>query len=138
MRLSEAQGYLFQGRDTPANIIDQEMDALRDVGAPVYRLMGVPLNGCEDLHVLRHPRQATFHPHKYLARVAMTCGESGVTFFRDSAVEEVTEDDGIVSVKAGGGVIRAPHAVFATNSAISDRLAIHTKTAPYRTYFITF
>jgi len=41
-------------------------------------------------------------------------------------------------VKAASGVIRARHAVVATNSSISDRFAIHTKTAPYRTYVITF
>lgn len=55
-------GYLFQGRDMPAEIIDQEMEAVRDVGAPVHRLVGVPFNDCEDRHVLRYPRQATFHP----------------------------------------------------------------------------
>jgi glycine/D-amino acid oxidase-like deaminating enzyme len=60
-------GYLFQGRDMPADIIDQEMGAVRDVGVPVHRLVGVPFNGCEDRHVLRYPRQATFHPLKYLA-----------------------------------------------------------------------
>ena len=131
-------GYLFQGRDMPSETIDQEMDAVRDIGVPVHRLMGVPFNGCEDRHVLRYPRQATFHPLKYLAGVAKACGESGVTFFRDSPVEEVTEDDGIVSVKVARGIIRAQHAVVATNSSISDRFAIHTKTAPYRTYVITF
>jgi glycine/D-amino acid oxidase-like deaminating enzyme len=61
-----------------------------------------------------------------------------VTFFRDSPVEEVTEDNGVVTVKTARGVIRGQHAVVATNSSISDRFAIHTKTAPYRTYVITF
>ena len=74
-------GYLFQGRDMPADVIDQEMDAVREVGAPVHRLMGVPFNGCEDRHVLRYPRQATFHPLKYLAGVAKACSESGVDVF---------------------------------------------------------
>jgi glycine/D-amino acid oxidase-like deaminating enzyme len=53
-------------------------------------------------------------------------------------VEEVAEENGTVSVKTTRGVIRAQHAVVATNSSISDRFAIHTKTAPYRTYVITF
>ena len=61
-------GYLFQGRDMPADIIDEEMDAVRGVGAPVHRLVGVPFNGCENRHVLRYPRQATFHPLKYRGR----------------------------------------------------------------------
>ena len=50
----------------------------------------------------------------------------------------MTEDNGVVTVKTARGVIRAQHAVVATNSSISDRFAIHTKTAPYRTYVITF
>ena len=41
-------------------------------------------------------------------------------------------------MKTERGVIRAQHAVVATNSSISDRFAIHTKTAPYRTYVIAF
>ena len=61
-----------------------------------------------------------------------------MTFFRDSPVEEVTEENGTVSVKTARGVIRAQHAVVATNSSISDRFAIHTKTAPYRTYVMAF
>src|SRR5258705_1754668 len=75
-------GYLFQGRDMPADTIDQEMDAVREVGAPVHRLVGVPFIGCEDRHVLRYPRQGTFHPLKYLTGVAKGCSENGVSFFR--------------------------------------------------------
>jgi glycine/D-amino acid oxidase-like deaminating enzyme/nitrite reductase/ring-hydroxylating ferredoxin subunit len=131
-------GYLFQGRDMPEDMIDQELDAVREVGAPVERLMGVPFNNCEDRHVLRYPKQATFHPLKYLAGVAEVCGKNGVGFFRDSPAEEVTEDDGMITVRTARGVIHARHAVVATNSSISDRFAIHTKTAPYRTYVITF
>ncbi|MBR0875333.1 FAD-dependent oxidoreductase [Bradyrhizobium tropiciagri] len=131
-------GYLFQGREMPSDTIDQEMDAVRQIGVPVHRLVGVPLKGADDRHALRYPRQATFHPLKYLAGVAKACIEKGVIFYRDSPVEEVTEDDALVTVKAARGIIRAKHAVVATNSSISDRFAIHTKTAPYRTYVITF
>ena len=49
----------------------------------------------------------------------------------------MTEGNSVVTVKSARGVIRARQAVVATNSSISDRFAIHTKTAPYRTYVIT-
>ncbi|HTF73512.1 MAG TPA: FAD-dependent oxidoreductase, partial [Bradyrhizobium sp.] len=62
-----------------------------------------------------------------LAGVAKACSDNSVTFFRDSPVEEVTEDDGGVTVKTARGVIRAKHAVVATNSSISDRFAITLK-----------
>lgn len=131
-------GYLFQGHDMPADMIDKELDAVREVGAPVDRLVGVPFNGCEKRHVLRYPRQATFHPLKYLNGVAKACERSGVKFHADSPVESVSEDNGVVSVKTEGGTVTANHAVVATNSSISDLVAIHTKTAPYRTYVMAF
>jgi Rieske Fe-S protein len=61
-----------------------------------------------------------------------------VTFYANSPVEEVGEEEGIVTVKVARGAIRAKYAVVATNSSISDRFAIHTKTAPYRTYVMAF
>src|SRR3954465_15352004 len=36
-------GYLFQALNTDRQIIDEELDAVRKVGAPVHRLVGVPL-----------------------------------------------------------------------------------------------
>ena len=45
---------------------DKEYEAVRKVGAEVERIKGVPLKGFEDAPVLRYPRQATFHPLKYL------------------------------------------------------------------------
>jgi glycine/D-amino acid oxidase-like deaminating enzyme len=49
-------GYLFQGDDMPANVIDEELDAVRAVGAAVERLVGVPFSGCDSRHVLRYSR----------------------------------------------------------------------------------
>ena len=34
--------------------------------------------------------------------------------------------------------VTAAHAVFATNSPINDRVALHSKMAPYRTYAMAF
>ena len=131
-------GYLFQGDDMPADVIDQELDAVRAVGAPVERLVGVPLDGCDKRHALRYPRQATFHPLKYLAGVAEACARRKVRLFVDTPVEQVLEENGAVTVKTTRGNIRAGHAVVATNSPIADRVALHTKMAPYRTYVIGF
>src|ERR1700709_1361653 len=57
-------GYLFQGDGMPSDVIDEELEAVRAVGAPFERLVGVPFAGCEERHGLRYPRQATFHPLK--------------------------------------------------------------------------
>jgi glycine/D-amino acid oxidase-like deaminating enzyme/nitrite reductase/ring-hydroxylating ferredoxin subunit len=131
-------GYLFQGDDMPSDVIDEELDAVRAVGASVERLVGVPLTGCDSRHVLRYPRQATFHPLKYLAGVAEACAKRKVRFFANTPVEEVLEEDGAVTVKTARGTIRAGHAIVATNSSIVDRVTLHSKMSPYRTYVVAF
>jgi glycine/D-amino acid oxidase-like deaminating enzyme len=75
-------GYLFQAPNTDSQIIDDEIDAVRKVGAPVHRLVGVPLAGCENQHALRYPRQATFHPLAYLKGLAAAIASKGGRFTR--------------------------------------------------------
>jgi Rieske Fe-S protein len=51
----------------------------------------------------------------------------------------VEERDNDVRVKLDGGMaVTAGHAVFATNSPINDRVTLHSKMAPYRTYAMAF
>ncbi|WP_108522351.1 FAD-dependent oxidoreductase [Bradyrhizobium algeriense] len=131
-------GYLFQARDTDAKIIEDELDAVRKVGAPVHRLVGIPLAHCAQQHVLRYPRQGTFHPLKYLRGLVAAVEAKGGSFHCDTVVERVEEHDSKVIVTASGGTVTAQGAVVATNAPIVDRFALHTKMAPYRTYAMAF
>jgi glycine/D-amino acid oxidase-like deaminating enzyme/nitrite reductase/ring-hydroxylating ferredoxin subunit len=132
-------GYLFQALNTDSKIIDDELDAVRKVGAPVNRLVGVPLARCDNQHALRYPRQATFHPLKYLKGLAKTIETRGGVFYSNTVVQEVKEqEDGSVLIKTDRGIITAKAAVVATNSPIVDTFALHTKMAPYRTYAMAF
>ena len=89
--------------------------------------------------MLRYPRQATFHPLKYLKGLVAAIEAKGGSFHCDTVVEGFEErDDGKVVVTAGGGTITARAAVVATNAPIVDRFALHTKMAPYRTYAMAF
>jgi glycine/D-amino acid oxidase-like deaminating enzyme/nitrite reductase/ring-hydroxylating ferredoxin subunit len=132
-------GYLFQALNTDSQMIDEELDAVRKVGAPVERLVGVPLAGCDSQHVLRYPRQATFHPLKYLRGLADAVEARGGAFYPDTTAQQIEErDDGAVVVTTDRGTITAKAAVVATNSPIIDRFSLHSKMAPYRTYAIAF
>jgi glycine/D-amino acid oxidase-like deaminating enzyme/nitrite reductase/ring-hydroxylating ferredoxin subunit len=132
-------GYLFQALNTNSQIIDDELDAVRKVGAPVDRLVGVEaLAGCNKQHVLRYPRQATFHPLKYLKGVAASIEANGGLFYAGTVVRTIKEKNGAVLVETDRGNITAKSAVVATNSPINDTVALHTKMAPYRTYAVTF
>jgi glycine/D-amino acid oxidase-like deaminating enzyme/nitrite reductase/ring-hydroxylating ferredoxin subunit len=132
-------GYLFQALNTDSKIIEDEINAVRKIGAPVHRLIGVPLRHCEKQHVLRYPRQATFHPLKYLSGLAAIIENRGGIFCPETIVRQVEErSDGTVRVLTNDGTITARAAVVASNSPIVDRFALHTKMAPYRTYAIAF
>src|ERR1700731_381144 len=112
-------GYLFQALNTDSQIIDDELDAVRKVGAPVHRLVGVPFSQCEHQHVLRYPRQGTFHRLKYLKGLVERIATRGGASFADTVVLAVEENDsGTIMVRTESGTIRATAAVVATNSPI--------------------
>jgi glycine/D-amino acid oxidase-like deaminating enzyme/nitrite reductase/ring-hydroxylating ferredoxin subunit len=118
---------------------DKEVDAARKVAAAVERVKGVPFKGFEDAPVLRYPRQGTFHPLKYLRGVAVAIESKGGRIFADSPIVKIEEMENSVRVTAeNGATVTAARAVFATNSPINDRVAIHSKMAPYRTYAMAF
>jgi glycine/D-amino acid oxidase-like deaminating enzyme/nitrite reductase/ring-hydroxylating ferredoxin subunit len=132
-------GYLFQALSTDAKIIEDELDAVRKIGAPVHRLVGIPFAHCEQQHVLRYPRQGTFHPLKYLSGLATAIQTRGGAFHAGTVVESIEErEDGKVIVSTTGGKVVARAAVVTTNSPIMDRFALHTKMAPYRSYAMAF
>ena len=132
-------GYLFQALNTDSKIIEDELDAVRKVGAPVHRMVGVPLAHCENQHALRYPRQGTFHPLKYLRGLAAIVEARGGALHSGTTVRQIEQQDGSsVLVTADGGKISAQAAVVASNSPINDRFALHSKMAPYRTYAMAF
>ena len=118
---------------------DEELKAGKKAGAAVEKVKGVPLKGFETAHVLRYPSQATFHPLKYLKGLASAIRAKGGRMFANSPVVSIEEQpDGVVVKAERGGMIRAARAVVSTNSPISNLVAIHSKTAPYRTYAMAF
>ena len=132
-------GHLFHAPGTDPKIIDNEYEAAKAVGMPVFREKGVPLVGQSKTPALRYPDQATFHPLKYLAGLAAAIREAGGRFYADTAIEKVEEDEhNVILTSTSGHAVKAQHAVVCTNSPINDRLAIHSKQAPYRTYAMAF
>ena len=128
-------GFLFPGPQTGQSEMKEEHEASQRAGMPVHYAAGIPLRGHEDTRCLRYPNQATFHPTKYLQGLARCVTARGGKLFADTAVTRLEEKDGGVEVTTESGrTVRARHAVVATNSPINDRVALHSKQAPYRTY----
>lgn len=135
-RFRRVNGYLFPAVGKyPAEELTPEFEATQQAGMPIKRHNGLPFKGMEQSRCLRYPNLATFHPLQYLRGVARALVARGGQLFSETTVTEIKDaDTSVVVHTAAGHKIEAGHAVVATNSPINDRVALHSKMAPYRTY----
>jgi glycine/D-amino acid oxidase-like deaminating enzyme/nitrite reductase/ring-hydroxylating ferredoxin subunit len=125
-------GYLFGDGDT----ISAELDAARRAGLEVERVKRVPVSFHPFGGALRFANQAQVHPLKYLAGLARALLGKGVRIYSGAHVTGVEEDETVVVRTERGPSVRARAAVVATNTPMIDRVVMHTKQAPYRTYAV--
>jgi glycine/D-amino acid oxidase-like deaminating enzyme/nitrite reductase/ring-hydroxylating ferredoxin subunit len=129
-------GYLFLPPGASAKIIEDELAATHRAGISTEKIMRLPIEGFETGPALRFPRQAQFHPLRYLAGLVRVIeGAGGRVFTGTRVVEAVGGKDAHVQT-TDGFTVRASAIVMATNTPVNDRYAIHTKQAPYTTYVI--
>jgi len=128
-------GYLFPALGSEPSELKSEYEAARKAGVAVEWHTGLPFKGLRDLRCMRYARQATFHPLRYLRGLAAAIEKKGGKLYANTRVDEVSEGrDGVIVQTEKGRTVRARWAVVATNSPINDRVALHSKMAPYRTY----
>jgi glycine/D-amino acid oxidase-like deaminating enzyme/nitrite reductase/ring-hydroxylating ferredoxin subunit len=129
-------GYLSLGPGDEVELLDRELEAARRAGFfDVERLERVPGAPFDTGPCLRFPRQAQFHPVRYLNGLALAIERLGGRIHCGTHVSHVAEGDPVV-VEAAGRTVTAKNVVIATNSPIHPRLAIHSKQAPCMTYVI--
>ena len=85
---------------------------------------------------MRFPRQAQFHPLKYLAGLAKRIKEKGGRIYTETHATEIEGGKQARIETSSGGVVIAGAVVVATNTPVNDLIAIHTKQAAYQTYVI--
>jgi glycine/D-amino acid oxidase-like deaminating enzyme/nitrite reductase/ring-hydroxylating ferredoxin subunit len=129
-------GYLFLSPDEDEGYLDDELDAARRAGLTVEKLARAPVEGFESGPCLHFPRQAQFHPMRYLRGVVEACARAGVHVHGGVRATSVTGGERAVVETATGMRITARAVVVATNSPFIDLFAIHTKQAPYHTYVV--
>jgi glycine/D-amino acid oxidase-like deaminating enzyme/nitrite reductase/ring-hydroxylating ferredoxin subunit len=137
------EGILFPAldlsRDEAAKQLDKELEAAEKSGLVVARATGLPLQGLEGAATLHYPNQATFHPLKYLQALARIVLDKGGLILANSPVVKVDElKDGVRITTENMRTATADHAIVATNTPINNRVELHSKMAPYRTYAMTF
>lgn len=132
-------GFLVRARGTTVDDLHREVEAARRAGLEAELVPAAPL--FDSGEAARFPRQAQFHPLRYLnglrraiehAGGLVAAGDPG---FHVTAVERGRP----ARVHTVSGVtITADAIVVATNSPVHLLLELHTKQAAFRTYVLGF
>ena len=129
-------GYLYAPPGEPADVLDRELEAARRAGLEGVEIVTAPLSFFETGRCLRFPRQAQFHPLKYLVRLASAIERDGGRIHSHARVTRIEGGPAVRVETSDGHVITAGSAVVATNVPVNDLVAIHTKQAAYRSYAV--
>ncbi|HYG54742.1 MAG TPA: FAD-dependent oxidoreductase [Burkholderiales bacterium] len=129
-------GYLFLAEGDRIETLEKEIAATQRAGLQGVELVQrAPFESFDTGACLRFPRQAQFHPLKYLAGLTRAILAGGGRIYTDTHAEHI-EGGTPALVYANTYIITADAVVVATNVPVNDRVAIHTKQAPYMTYVI--
>lgn len=130
-------GYLFRSPDDPADVLDRELSAAHRAGLSDTEIVTrAPITTFDTGPALRFPRQAQFHPLKYLAALAQIITANGGRIFANTHASKIKGGRDAHVETRDGPTVTCDAIVVATNTPVNDRLAIHTKQAAYRTYVI--
>lgn len=130
-------GYLFLGGDDDRSLLEEELEAVHRAGlSDVEIVERAPLTAFDTGPALCFPRQAQFHPLKYLNGLARAIIRDGGLLFTGAHADSIQDGEPATVTTSSGHVITADNIVVATNSPVNDWVILHTKQAAYRTYVI--
>ena len=133
---ARVDGYLFVAPGEPEDELDREADAARRAGLDVEKVARAPLGTFDTGPALRFARQGQFHPLRYLSGLAKAVLGAGGQIYSGVHVEGFDGGARAHVTTATGRTVAAKAIVVATNTPVNDRVVMHTKQAPYRTYAI--
>ena len=129
----------FSSPRTPEEVqlLEDELAASHRAGlVGVEKVARAPLESFDTGVALRFPRQAQFHPLKYLDGLARAIMRDGGRIFGQTHATKIEGGSTARVETSHGPVVKSEVVVVATNTPVNDRVAIHTKQAPYVTYVI--
>ena len=128
-------GYLFAPPEADAGELDTELQAAHRAGlAGVERVARTP--GPNLGPALRFPDQGEIHPVRYLTGLVDAIERRGGRVHGATRAVEIHDGQTTRVVTDRGHTIVANATVVATNTPVNDRVAMHTKQAPYRTFVV--
>jgi glycine/D-amino acid oxidase-like deaminating enzyme/nitrite reductase/ring-hydroxylating ferredoxin subunit len=131
-------GYLFVQPSESIEELEKELRAATRAGLElVEKLVKADVKGFDAMGpCLRYPKQGQFHILKYLKGLCDAIGRLGGDIYTYTKASEVQGGEHAQVVTSHGPVVKCKHIVVATNTPFNDRVVMHTKQAPYRTYVI--
>jgi glycine/D-amino acid oxidase-like deaminating enzyme len=130
-------GFLFGATPESIELLDDELAASHRAGLVlVEKVARAPLESFDTGPALRFPRQAQFHPLKYLDGLAKAIWRDEGRLFGRTHATKIEGGRHARIETSEGPVVTSDVVVVATNTPVNDRFAIHTKQAPYVTYVI--
>lgn len=130
-------GYLFVPPNDSVDILKDELAAAHRAGlTDVEMVQRAPIETFDTGPALRFPRQAQFHPLEYLTVLTQAFTRQGGRVFSETHATNITGGADARVETNRGAAVTCDVIVVATNTPVNDRVAIHTKQAPYVTYVI--
>ena len=129
-------GYLFEPPNESLKNLEKEFEACHRAGLDVEWAERAPIADFDTHRAIRFPRQAQFHPLKYLEGLAKAIERDGGRICTGTKVEEAIGGDNARVTTSNGLTVTAKAIVVASNTPINDRYVIHTKQAPFTTYVV--
>jgi glycine/D-amino acid oxidase-like deaminating enzyme/nitrite reductase/ring-hydroxylating ferredoxin subunit len=130
-------GFLFMPPDESPELLNDELKACHRAGlVDVEIVQRAPVESFDTGPALKFPRQAQFHPLDYLTGLTRAFTRAGGRIFSETHATTITGGDEARVETNLGASVRCDAIVVATNTPVNDRVAIHTKQAPYVTYVI--
>ena len=134
---ARVDGYLFAPPGDTSKTLEKELAAVHRAGLTGIEMIArAPLGSFDTGPALRFPRQAQFHPLKYLAALAQAIVRDGGRIYTQTHVTRIEGGEPARVETREGHLVIAGAVVVATNTPVNDLLAIHTKQAAYRTFVI--
>lgn len=129
--------YLFLKPGHDDQMLDEELQAAQETGViRVDRVASSPLPSFDTGPCLRYQGQAQFQPIRYLAALTEAIRRRGGEVYGNTHATLIQGGKDTRVETHSGARIDANAVVVATNTPVNDRLAIHTKQAPYLSYVI--
>jgi glycine/D-amino acid oxidase-like deaminating enzyme/nitrite reductase/ring-hydroxylating ferredoxin subunit len=129
-------GFLFcqEGDREGARTLEEEAEAAALLGLDASMVRETPLPFAVG-RALRFEAQAQFHPLQYLTGLLRAVDSDGSRVFERTRVETVQEGEPC-KVKTDRGTIICDDVVIAAHVPFTNRLLLHTKLAPHRSYAV--